>query len=136
MQDSTVILMSKNKETGVLEKELCTLSLYENAYFLSNIFAVQEEDGLCVHLFATCERDVLDWEFQAIYDYYDTDVFSGAEVMEKEDCDNPTWEIIFPYIEDENKLAAKVNSLLAAHASELSSVYAAIKGLEGEYDAL
>ena len=85
----------------------------------------------------TTEEDVLDWEFQAVFDYYDTEIYEGqASVSEFEGEANPAWEIVFSYADDASVLTDKITRLLKLHKEELDSVKEAIKGLEGDYNAL
>ncbi|MCI8804831.1 MAG: hypothetical protein HFE59_02895 [Clostridiales bacterium] len=136
MDDTIIVIMEKNVKTGFLEKELASLTLAENENLLVNIFVQEENEKLKTHLKVSTGRDVSDWEYSAVFDYYDTDVFkdSAESVSEEEDCYNPTWEIIFDYTEDIEELEKRIIKILNIHKNELSDVYDTIKDKEDEYD--
>ncbi len=136
MDDTIIVIMEKNVKTGFLEKELASLTLAENENLLVNIFVQEENEKLKTHLKVSTDRDVSDWEYGAVFDYYDTDVFKDAaeSVAEEEDCYNPTWEIIFDYTEDTDELEEKIIKILNIHKNELNDVYETIKDKEDEYD--
>ncbi|WP_250278708.1 DUF6762 family protein [[Clostridium] colinum] len=128
--------MQKNKKTGLFEKELQTLSIEKYEQFILNIYALENEDNkIFLNIKLTTDIDVLDWEYNAIYDYYDMDIFKnlGYEIIECEDEYNPTWEISFEYTEDNKQLVEKVNSILEYHNKELNEIKNIIKDKEGEY---
>jgi hypothetical protein len=83
----------------------------------------------------TCDRNVEDWEFDAIYDYYDTQtVLAEAEsIAEEEDCYNPTWIVTFDFIDNIEKMEQKIQKILDLHYMELKSVYDAISDKRDEY---
>ena len=136
MDDTIIVIMEKNVKTGFLEKELASLTLAENENLLVNIFVQEENEKLKTHLKVSTGRDVSDWEYSAVFDYYDTDFFkySAESVSEEEDCYNPTWEIIFDYTEDIEELEKRIIKILNIHKNELSDVYDTIKDKEDEYD--
>ncbi len=134
--DTVIVIMQKNKKTGLFEKELQTLSIEKYEQFILNIYALENEDNkIFLNIKLTTDIDVLDWEYNAIYDYYDMDIFKnlGYEIIECEDEYNPTWEISFEYTEDNKQLVEKVNSILEYHNKELNEIKNIIKDKEGEY---
>ena len=134
MDDTIIVIMLKNKNTGFLEKELASLDLTENVEYIVNIFAVDEEDCRKLHIKLSTERDVADWEYSAIYDYYDTDSFNGkAQVIDADDDYNPVWELVIDYVDDIPILEEKVAELLAIHKKEIEDVFETIKDKESEY---
>ncbi len=134
MEETIIVVMLKDKNTGFLEKELLSLDITENVEYIVNIFALDEEDGRKLHIKLSTKRDVLDWEYSAIYDYYDTDCFSGiAEVREADDDYNPVWEVVTDYIDNADELAEKTAEILSAHKHEIEDVFEAIKDKESEY---
>ncbi len=129
-----IVVMLKDKNTGFLEKELLSLDITENVEYIVNIFALDEEDGRKLHIKLSTKRDVMDWEYSAIYDYYDTDCFSGiAEVREADDDYNPVWEVVTDYVENADVLAEKTAEILSAHKQEIEDVFEAIRDKESEY---
>lgn len=134
MDDTVIVIMLKNKNTGFLEKELESLDLSENVEYIVNIFAIDEDEGRKLHIKLSTERDVEDWEYSAIYDYYDTDCFKGiAEVTDADDDYNPVWEVIIDYSDDTAVLEEKVAEILAVHKKEIEDVFETIKDKESEY---
>ena len=99
-----------------------------------SMVAVDEEDGRKLHIKLSTERDVADWEYSAIYDYYDTDSFNGkAQVIDADDDYNPVWELVIDYVDDIPTLEEKVAELLAIHKKEIEDVFETIKDKESEY---
>lgn len=134
MDETIVVIMLKNKTTGFLEKELASLDLTENVEYIVNIFAVDEEDGRKLHIKLSTERNVEDWEYSAIYDYYDTDCFGDkAQVIDADDDYNPVWELVINYNEEIAVLEEQVAELLAIHKKEIEDVFETIKDKESEY---
>lgn len=134
MDETIIVIMLKDKNTGFLEKELASLDLTENVGYIVNIFAVDEEGNRKLHIKLSTERDVEDWEYSAIYDYYDTDCFSGiAEVIDADDDFNPVWEVVIDYTDETNVLEEKVAEILKVHKNEIEDVFETIKDKETEY---
>lgn len=134
MEETIIVIMLKDKNTGFLEKELLSLDLTENVEYIVNIFAIDEEEGRKLHIKLSTERDVADWEYSAIYDYYDTDCFSGvADIKEADDDYNPVWEIVIDYTDEAEILEAKVAEILSTHRQEIEDVFETIKDKESEY---
>lgn len=133
--DTVIVVMLKDRKTGMLERELQTLNIQQNEDFLLNVFGIEENDEIFIHIKFTTNRDVLDWEFNAIYDYYDIEVFEkkGFVINDFEEEYNPTWEVVIPYDENLETLTETINNILALHRAELGDVLEVIKDKEGEY---
>lgn len=134
--DTVIVIMKKDKKTGLFEKELQTLSISKYEQYVLNIYALENENNqVFLNIKLTTEKDVSDWEYNAIYDYYDMSMFEneGYNINECEEEYNPTWEIIIPYTDNNNKLTSIVNNILEIHYKELEEVYSVIKDKEGEY---
>jgi len=136
MEDTVIVIMQKNVKTGFLEKELASITLAENENLIVNLFVREENEKLKMHLRLSTDRDVSDWEYNAVFDYYDTDIFKefAENIVEEEGYYNPTWEIIFDYTDDINELEKKIIKILNIHKTELNDVYETIKDKEDEYD--
>lgn len=135
--DTVVVIMLKDKKTGFLDKELCSLSLTENEEYIINIFVTEENDNReLLHLRLSTERDVADWEYSAIYDYYDPQRFDGKveKITEIEDYYNPAWELVVEYSNDTAETEQTVTELLRLHRAELEDVYNVIADKESEYE--
>lgn len=134
MDETIIVIMLKDKSTGFLEKELASLDLTENVGYIVNIFAADEEGGRKLHIKLSTERDVEDWEYSAIYDYYDTECFNGiAEVIDADDDFNPVWEVVIDYIDETAVLEERVAEILKVHKNEIEDVFETIKDKETEY---
>lgn len=137
MDETVIVIMEKNSKTGFLEKEIGSYTVKENDNLLVNAFCRQSDKTYLVHMKLTCPYDVADWEFDAIYDYYDTDDVkekTNALAMEEvTPCYNPTWEIIFNLLDGQEEMEEKINSIVEIHKKELDSVFEAIKDKENEY---
>lgn len=134
--DTVIVIMKKDKKTGLFEKELQTLNISKYEQYILNIYALENENNqVFLNIKLTTEKDVSDWEYNAIYDYYDMSIFEneGYNINECEEEYNPTWEIIIPYTDNNNKLTNIVNNILEIHYKELEEVYSVIKDKEGEY---
>lgn len=135
MEETYLVLMLKDEKTGFLEKELNAYKILENEDLIVNIFATQKDDTTLVHLRLSTDKDCLDWEFDAIYDYYDTDIFKDLiiELNEAEEVYNPTFELVFDYIDDNIEMESFIKKILNLHRLELNDVYDAISDKQGDY---
>jgi len=136
MDETVIVIMLKDKETGFLDKELGSYKIESNENMIYNTFASEKEDGTYeVTMKLTCDRDVEDWEFEAIYDYYDSETLMPAvtSIIEEEDCFNPTWSVTFDFIDNVEEMENKISEVLALHVQELNSVYEAIADKKDEY---
>jgi hypothetical protein len=127
--------MIKDEHTGFLEKELGSYKVERHDELIYNTYAQEKDGKYIVFMKLTCDRNVEDWEFDAIYDYYDTQtVLAEAEsIAEEEDCYNPTWIVTFDFIDNIEKMEQKIQKILDLHYMELKSVYDAISDKRDEY---
>ena len=133
MEDTVIVIMLKDAETGFLEKEMGAYSLPENGSLIFNIYA--ENEGKDVVLRLSCDRELQDWEYDAVYYYYDTETVGAlVESIEEEDGHyDPVWVVRFPFAEEQDVMEEKLADILNAHMEELLSVYEAIKDKEDDY---
>lgn len=131
MDFSSLVLMEKDKETGFIKKELGSYSVDESALFVKKFFLEGEE----VNLYFDTNKDVEEWEYSAIYDLFNKDIFEEKGYKVEEDLDeyNPTFILKFAYVDDHNKMQDKVNEMLSLISSEMEAVFNNIKGKEEEY---
>ena len=135
MDETVIVIMLKDAETGFLEKELGSFSLAENAELLFNIY-VEEKDGEQVAVLRLgCDRELADWEYDAVYDYYDTETVGALvdAIAEEDGQYDPIWVVRFPFAAD--GVEERLSEILHAHKAELDSVYDAIKDKEDDYRA-
>lgn len=135
MESFALILMQKNKETLEIEKEIGSYTVSSNLDLINGIHMTCEDEKNIVHLKITTEKDVEDWEFSAILDYYDDEVLNdlALSVKEIEDAYNPTWEVGFEFVDSQDGMKSKIEAILDKHRKELDEVYAEIKDKEDEY---
>ena len=135
MEETVIVIMIKDKKTGFLEKELGCYKIEEYQDYIYNTFAAEEDGKYVVHIKLCCAKDVSDWEYEAIYDYYDTETISPFVTSITEDTEqyNPTWEVCFDFLESAELMEEKIGRLLRLHKQELDSVYEAIAGKRNEY---
>jgi len=133
MDETVIVIMLKDAETGFLEKELGAYSLPENSGLIFNVYAEGEENTVVLRL--TCGKELQDWEYDAVYDYYDPEtVGSLVDSIEEEDGHfDPVWVVRFPFAEEQDVMEEKLADILQAHQEELLSVYEAIKDKEDDY---
>jgi hypothetical protein len=130
--------MLRNGITGVLEREMCRIPIEAHGSLVQNAYVTEDGGVFTIRLILTVDGGIKDWEYEAIYDYYDPGTFAGLglEITEKPEFDNPAWEFAFPFIEDEDRLAGKINGIIHLHSREVKSVLAAIKEAEGDYNVV
>ncbi|MCI1930602.1 MAG: hypothetical protein LKJ13_02780 [Clostridia bacterium] len=135
MDETIIVIMIKDEHTGFLEKELGSYKVERHDELIYNTYAQEKDGKYIVFMKLTCDRNVEDWEFDAIYDYYDTQtVLAEAEsIAEEEDCYNPTWIVTFDFIDNIEKMEQKIQKILDLHYMELKSVYDAISDKRDEY---
>jgi hypothetical protein len=132
--ENTIIVMLTNKETGMFEKELETYKVGDKVKYIKSIFAQNEEGQIYIYMRISTESDVLDWQFSAIYDYYETVNYeNNIHIEEDSECHNPTWVIKFRYEESQILIQEKIIEVLNVHTKELEDVFIAIENNKNEY---
>lgn len=133
--DETLIIMLKNKETGFLEKEIASCSLNGFAGLVSNAYAEDEDDNIKTTLDITCGRELEDWEYDAVFDYYDEQSLAPfvSSFCELDGGHNPAWRATIINEGGQSVLENSVLELLKAHNDELESVYEAIADKRNDY---
>lgn len=132
---NVVIIMLKDAKTGQLEKELGVYSIDAEQTNIFSIVAIKDDDNIEINLFLTLDKEIEDWEYDAIFDYYDTDIFDKSEVLiEEEDGHlNPVWKFIFKYRDDIRYVENYISKIINLHEKELVSVYEAIADKRNDY---
>lgn len=135
MDETFIVIMLKDNETGFLEKELGSYAVDDKFGLIYNTYAVEEDGKLFVYMKLSCGRDVEDWEYDAIFDYYDSQTVMDAAIsVEEEDGEyNPMWIVKFDFDEDIDKMEEHIERLLSLHKKELDSVYETIADKRDEY---
>ena len=136
MEDTVIVIMLKDIKTGFLDKELASYTISENENLIYNTYAVEKEDGTIeVFMRLTCDRELSDWEYEAVFDYYDDETIKPfvASIKENDDFFNPCWDITFDFSDNTTEMEEKIQKLLTLHKQELPSVYEAIADKKDEY---
>lgn len=135
MEETAIVVMLKDLTTGFLEQELGCYTIAEGAENVFQIFASETNEGIFVTLKLSCEKEISDWEYDAIFDYYDTESLAGLvhDVEEEEGHLNPVWKVSFPFLEEPNEMEERLSAILMAHKQELESVYEAIADKRDDY---
>ena len=128
MEETFIVIMLKNKETGFFEKELGSYAVEDEDGLICNAYALDEGGRTEVYIKLTTGKDVEDWEYDAVFDYYDPEtVMAEADSVEEEDGGyNPVWVAKFEFIDDVEAMENKIKKLLELHKKELVSVYETI----------
>lgn len=135
MANDAILIMEKNSETGILEKEIGSYSLRHDIKYLNKAFVMEENGQKSVFLYLTVPGEFEDWEYNAILDSYDTEIFNEKVLSFEEDEDsyNPGWIAKISFIEDDDIIEGKLNEILELHFNETVKTLELIKGLESEY---
>ena len=90
--------------------------------------------GILKEFFDT-NKDVEEWEYSAIYDLYDYDLFkeNNFHIEDVDDEYNPTFMVKFDYIEDYDKMKSVIEDCLSIIDETMENVFKAIEGKEEEY---
>lgn len=131
MDFSSLVLMERDKETNAFVRELGSYVVNEGAKYVTKMFY----DGDNVNVFFDTNRDVEEWEYSAIFDLFNSDVFeeNGFKIEDVDDEYNPTWKVKFLYNEKHEVIQEKINELCDLIEEEIENVFENIRGKEGEY---
>jgi carboxylesterase type B len=131
MDFSSLVLIEKDKETGFIKKELGSFEVNEGALFVKKLYVLDE----IVYMYFDTNKNVEEWEYSAIYDLFNGDVFidKGYEIEEDLDEYNPTYIIKFKYVDDYDVMKEKIREVVSIIEKEMNAVFEAIKGKEAEY---
>lgn len=131
MDFSSLVLMEKDSETGFITKELGSFQVSEGAEYVKKFFVL---NGI-VNLYFDTNKDVEEWEYSAIYDLFNYEIFkeNDFEIEDVLDEYNPTFLVKFNYVEDYNIMKEKIEKALGLIDLTMEKVFNDIKGKEEEY---
>ena len=131
MDFSSLVLMEKDKETWVITNELGSFEVNEGALYVRKLFVVDN----IVNLYFDTNKDVEEWEYSAIYDLFNKDVFieNGFEIDEDLDEYNPTFILKFKYNEEYAEMKEMIDKAVELISKEMDNVFKNIEGKEKEY---
>ena len=132
-----MIIMKKDGETGFLDKEVGSYMIKEHGDYIDSIYVIEEDGKNIAHMRITTDFDVQDWQYSAIYDYYDEDKVKALEgvlsIESMEEEFNPLWEIRFALPEIEEVAEEMMVNILSIHKKEMDEVLEEIKDKEEDY---
>ena len=131
MDFSSLVLMEKDNETGFIKKELGSFEVSEGAIYVKKLYMLDD----IVYIYFDNNKDVEEWEYSAIYDLFNDDIFEEKGYEREEDLDeyNPTYIIKFKYVDDYSLIKEKIQECVSLIESEMNNVFESIKGKEEEY---
>ncbi|MFQ7001268.1 MAG: DUF6762 family protein [Clostridium sp.] len=131
MDFSSLVLMEKDKETGFITKELGSFEVNEGALYVRKLFVIDN----IVNLYFDTNKDVEEWEYSAIYDLFNKDIFieNGFEIDEDLDEYNPTFILKFKYSDEYIDMKEMIDKAVNLISKEMNNVFKNIEGKEEEY---
>ena len=131
MDYSSLILMERDNETGFVTKELGSYKVSEGAEYIKGFYV----KGDSVYIKFDTNKDVEEWEYSAIYDVFNMELFEneGIEIEEVEDEYNPTFLINFKYKDDHDYIEEKLSLSIELIEEAMEKAFNDIEGKEEEY---
>ena len=131
MDYSSLILMERDDETGFVTKELGSYKVSEGAEYIKGFYV----KGDSVYIKFDTNKDVEEWEYSAIYDVFNMELFEneGFEIEEVEDEYNPTFLINFKYKDDHDYIEEKLSLSIELIEEAMEKAFNDIEGKEEEY---
>lgn len=108
MDFAALVLMELDKDNKFVG-EIGSYEVGEGAEYVTKFFYSEKDEKVSLHF--DTHKDVEEWEYTALYDLFNTEVFEnkGYEVDEIDDEYNPTWIIKFDFIEEHRDMSEKLN---------------------------
>ena len=127
----SLILMERDNETGFVTKELGSYKVSEGAEYIKGFYV----KGDSVYIKFDTNKDVEEWEYSAIYDVFNMELFEneGFEIEEVEDEYNPTFLINFKYKDDHDYIEEKLSLSIELIEEAMEKAFNDIEGKEEEY---
>ena len=131
MDYSSLILMERDNETGFVSKEVGSFQVSEGAEFVKNFYV----KGDTVYFIFDTKEDVEEWQYSAIYDLFDYELFKGEglDIEDIEDEYNTTFLVKFEYKDDYDYLKDKLDLCIELVEEAMEKVFKDIEGKEEEY---
>lgn len=131
MDYSSLILMEKDKETGFVVKEIGSYNVSEGAEYIKSFYVLDDT----VYIKFDTNKDVEEWEYSAIYDVFNAELFEneGFEIEEVDDEYNPTFLINFTYKDDHQYIEEKLSLAIELIEEAMEKAFNDIEGKEEDY---
>ena len=132
MDYSSLILMEKDKETGLVVKEIGSYNVSEGAEYIKSFYVLDDK----VYIKFDTNKDVEEWEYSAIYDVFNMNLFEeeGFEIEEVEDEYNPTYLVKFKYEDNREYISEKLALCIDLIEEAMEKAFSDIEGKEEEYN--
>ena len=132
MNFSSLVLMERNKENNQFIRELGSFEVSDGAEYITKMYY----DGEKINVFFDTNKDVLEWEFSAIFDLFNEDAFTdrGYDIEEIDDEYNPTWKVKLDYFEEHKVMGEKISGLCDLIEDEILKVFDNIKDKKEIYE--
>ena len=132
MDYSSLILMEKDKETGFVVKEIGSYNVSEGAEYIKSFYVLDDK----VYIKFDTNKDVEEWEYSAIYDVFNMNLFEeeGFEIEEVEDEYNPTYLVKFKYEDNREYISEKLALCIDLIEEAMEKSFSDIEGKEEEYN--
>ena len=132
MDFSSLILMQRDEETGFITKELGSYQVSMEAEYVKGFYV----KGDTVYLKFDTNKDVEEWEYSAIYDVFNMNLFEeeGFEIEEVEDEYNPTYLVKFKYEDNREYISEKLALCIDLIEEAMEKAFSDIEGKEEEYN--
>lgn len=131
MDFSSLVLMEKDKEGKTFIRELGSYVVNEGAEYIKKLYY----NGEKVSAFFDTKVDVEDWEYSAVYDLINEEVFSskGFIIHDIDEQYNPTWCVEFDYADNHEVMGRKINLLCTLINDEMKRIFSVMKDKKEEY---
>ena len=131
MDFSSLVLMEKDKETGFVVKEIGSYNVSEGAEYIKSFYVLDDK----VYIKFDTNKDVEEWEYSAIYDVFNAELFEneGFEIEEVDDEYNPTFLINFTYKDDHQYIEEKLSLAIELIEEAMEKAFNDIEGKEEDY---
>lgn len=132
MDYSSLILMERDAETGFVTKELGSYQVSVEAEYVKGFYV----KGDTVYIKFDTNKDVEEWEYSAIYDVFNMNLFEeeGFEIEEVEDEYNPTYLVKFKYEDNREYISEKLALCIDLIEEAMEKAFSDIEGKEEEYN--
>lgn len=131
MNFSSLVLMEKDKESKAFIREIGSYEVTDGAEYITKMYY----DGEVVNIFFDTNKDVEEWEYSAIFDLFNYDLFleKGYKVEDVDDEYNPTWKLTFDFSEDHEIMSNKIKEVCNIISQSMNTVFYDINGKQELY---
>jgi len=131
MEFSSLVLMEREKETNFFVRELGSYQVDEGAEYITKLYY----DGEMINLYFDTKEDVEEWQYTAIFDVFNEEVFTdkGYNIDTVDDEYNPTWLVKFNYSDEHSEVEDALKELCNLIKEEMETAFKNIQGKEEEY---